>query len=159
MPISLSLALSCCLARLRWAEGCWPPWAPAWIELGCNKGSLSSGGPDPPGNGGASLWVCMLGDTGDKGCTSCLEMPCRLQPGFGCGHLGWQRQWGDEGDLVGFVLALSWVFSRKGTTLSRGVCWCYTEEFVSFIMFPQSPPFSPHSPVFMPSPSWICVAV
>lgn len=28
----------------------------------------------------------------------------------------------------------------KGTTLNGGVCWCYTEELVSFVMFPQSPP-------------------
>lgn len=28
---------------------------------------------------GEHLWVCMLGNSGDKGCASCLEMPRRLQ--------------------------------------------------------------------------------
>lgn len=64
MLSSPCLALGCSLARFRWAERCR---APAWIELCYNKGSLSSGRLDPPGNGGVSLWVCMLGDVETTG--------------------------------------------------------------------------------------------
>lgn len=93
MLTSPCLAISRTLARLRWAEGCRPPWAHAWIELSRNKDSLPSGGLEPPGNGGASLWVRMLrGDGGDKGCAAGWEMPRRLQPGLA------MDTWGGEGN-------------------------------------------------------------